>query len=316
MISLYHQTQNTDEKNLWINSDVSPINASHNFYMQLRTDNAPAYYQELPVKEIVGITESLPTIKMSTSLKNAPIAQISDKIDSFMSNKYIKYFATRSPEYEPILSTDGWTQKFPDGGSTISVDLSFKSYPIDMFLNTTAYSNIIQFLLLLSTPLEYQPSANLDLISQATSTANSYGKTFGQRIKDLNETFNNSEIQLDSIAKAYLNKTSEQQLTGVNKRALGHLKSLIKDIENIGKLNKTENGGTPTFNFQLGTLIKPTVPWILKSWSFKPAIQTYYDIDETATDPNSGTYVPLYVEFKISIETQYILTNKDLIDML
>ena len=43
------------------------------------------------------------------------------------------------------------------------------------------------------------------------------------------------------------------------------------------------------------------MPWIITSWSFKPAINT--------TDND----FPIYVDFKITLETQYALTSDDLL---
>ena len=70
-------------------------------------------------------------------------------------------------------------------------------------------------------------------------------------------------------------------------------------------------GGVPLCVLKVPGMINAadTVRWLIKSWSFKPSINTMRDI-------KSGLELPMFVEFKIDLETQTILSNSDMNKLL
>lgn len=321
MIRLYQQQQHIPGTEVYIDGN-SPVIASNSFKITLITDGSPDYYKTLPVQSIFGVADEIPQIKMGTGLANAPVTKLTDMIHSFSQNKYVKLFAQQHKEYKPVIATDGWTQLFPKDGQRLGVSFKFKSYPISNFLNTSAYSDIIQFLILLTTPQEYNITDEATLMQDAYEGSKSVGKSLGERIKALNSV-NFEDINFKSVAMQIENGTGSNN-TAANTASEREAKiayeinEILRILENIGKLNGNETGGTPYCTFEFGNIIAPGKPWLIKSWSFKPSLQTHYHYKNEA-DPNNpltGKIEPLYVDFNINLETAWIVTAEDLKEIL
>ena len=296
----------------------SPIGRSHKFKLNLTglTD------EENPeIFSIEGILDQIPSFHYSTKWGNSPAAKVTDTIKKVTEHKYLKMFANNEANYRPPIVTDGWTQQIPESADPISIDLSFRSYPKNIY-NTTPYYDIIKFLVFVTTPRKYQVSHSVEYIKHAMSRAYKEGEIFAAHANDLINIINTNadDINKSEVISAVLAATKERLdddvISGIKEKyAYGtasreladKLITILKEANEISNMSKTGTGGCPLIEVDISNFISSNssnkVPWIITNWSFKPAINTTY-ID--------NNYHPIYVEFKITLETQYVLTNKEI----
>lgn len=283
----------------------SPIYKSHKFKLAVN-ENMLVNGEKLSVKEIHGIVDQLPEISYSTEWDLSPVSTLTKKVEDFTSNNLIRAIASNNKNYRPPLFTDGWTQKMTKAGSPLTLDFTFRSYPIKEMFNTTMYKDIIHFLIYLTTPQEYNFENSFDVTTTALNQAEQYGKDIGEASKELINAFKQKDISITAIKDDFKNNGKLKQ----------KFDSLLKEIEKLGNMDGKDSdepwsavGGAPLCTLELGTMIKksPKINWLIKSWSFKPAINTTL-IDSVVN--------PIYVDFKVSMETQQILTDADLNEIL
>mgnify|MGYP003469090669 FL=1 len=269
----------------------SPVYRSHKFKLAVN-DNMLVNGEKLAIKEIHGIVDQLPEISYSTEWDLSPVSTLTKKVEDFTSNNLIRAIASNNKNYRPPLFTDGWTQKMTKAGSPLSLDFTFRSYPIKEMFNTTMYKDIIHFLIYLTTPQEYNFESSVNVTSTALNLAEQYGKDIGEASKELIEATQGKSIT--ELKDEFANGGDIKD----------KFNNILKEIENLGNMG-TDVGGAPLCSLELGTMIKksPKINWLIKSWSFKPAINTTL-IDSTVN--------PIYVDFKVAMETQQILTDADL----
>lgn len=269
----------------------SPVYRSHKFKLAVN-DNMLVNGEKLAIKEIHGIVDQLPEISYSTEWDLSPVSTLTKKVEDFTSNNLIRAIASNNKNYRPPLFTDGWTQKMTKAGSPLSLDFTFRSYPIKEMFNTTMYKDIIHFLIYLTTPREYNFESSVNVTSTALNLAEQYGKDIGEASKELIEATQGKSIT--ELKDEFANGGDIKD----------KFNNILKEIENLGNMG-TDVGGAPLCSLELGTMIKksPKINWLIKSWSFKPAINTTL-IDSTVN--------PIYVDFKVAMETQQILTDADL----
>ena len=101
------------------------------------------------------------------------------------------------------------------------------------------------------------------------------------------------------------NKSTTQTAVNAKEEALAKaISGFINELNELSNMSEKNTGGCPIVNLYIPGLSdsrKNKVPWIITSWSFKPAINT---IDND---------FPIYVDFKITLETQYALTSDNLL---
>ena len=321
LINLYKQSVNSNS----LDTNESPKGRTHNFTISLdETSLVETERGLVDIPSITGIIKELPEISYSTSWDIGPISVISKKIVSFTENKFIKMFAQSNKDYRPPIMTDGWTQQIPKSANPLSVTLNFKAYPFDKFHNTTDYRKIIKFLIFLTTPCEYNITDSVSYVATAWKQARTSGEEFGHAIKQATDTFSKPDVQLKNVANAIFNSDgttidlANPNFSGTNadeENAVKSLNNLFTAIENMKGSIDPNVGGCPLCYFELPGFINKVsagqfdVKWLIKDWSFKPALNVTYD-EQTAL------YNPIYVDFKITLETQMVLDNIMMNNML
>ena len=313
LMSYYHQTPGSDQ----IDGTISNYTARHTLNLEIDTSTIDDkelvdFFGLHPGNlQINAIIEEIPEIGYKTSWGDSPAAVLNDKIKKFTENKWMKMFAYQNPNYRPPLLTDGWTQQVPKAAEPLSISLKFRAYPINNYYNTTIYRNIIQYLIFATTPRSFQLTDTLEAIKAAYEQAYKKGEELGEYVDTLtNDLSNGAAIDFEHIATALLDKknkkTESVNLTADERRFVNAINEIAKFMESLGNMNESNVGGCPLVNLGIYGLIsnRSAVRWLIKSWSFKPSMNV--------TENNE----PIYVDFNISLQTQYILSSNDMISLL
>lgn len=303
LISYYNQPTGSNS----IDIENSPYTKAHTVNLKVTTckEDEPFMNAFLSGKTTVkGIIDEIPEISYSTTWGDSPAAVLNEKIKKFTQHKWMKMFAVQRGGYKPPLVTDGWTQQFPKSAEPLNISFKFRAYPIDNYYNTSAFSDIIRLLIFVTTPQEFTLSKAVTSQAQAIYQAYDKGEKFAGIVKGLKNSLESENVSFKDFADALENNTN------VNTAGANNLKErkdeLLKFIEDLGNMKDDDTGGCPLIQLGINGLIKPssTVKWLLKSWSFKPSLNTTYHNN------------PIYVDFNVSLQTQYILTDTDLTEIL
>lgn len=310
LIDYYRQA---DTLNL--SSESSPIYRSHQFSLTMVEDSLIGDEKQFENTEIQGILNKLPALHYTTKWGNSPAAKVTDVVKKITEHKYLKMFAKNNANYRPPIVTDGWTQQVPQSADPISYDLEFRSYPIEM-MNTTPYNRIIDFLISATTPKKYLFTSSVEYIESAAEQAYKRGEELAEMLNELSHNFDtNVEYSkvaavkralemLDEDESTEKSSTSQDPVTAKEEALAKAISGFIKELDKLSNMSEKNTGGCPIVKLYIPGLSNGTeknVPWIITSWSFKPAINT--------TDND----FPIYVDFKITLETQYALTSEDLL---
>ena len=304
LISYYNQPTGSNS----IDIENSPYTKAHTVELKVTTckEDEPYMNTFLSGKTTVkGIIDEIPEISYSTTWGDSPAAVLNEKIKKFTQHKWMKMFAMQRGGYKPPLVTDGWTQQFPKSAEPLNISFKFRAYPIDNYYNTSAFSDIIRLLIFVTTPQEFTLSKAVTSQLQAIYQAEGKGKEFANIVNGLKTSLESENVSFKDFADALENNPNANAATGANN--LKEKKDeLLKFIENLGDMKDDDTGGCPLIQLGINDLIKPssTVKWLLKSWSFKPSLNTTYNNN------------PIYVDFNVSLQTQYILTDTDLTEIL
>lgn len=304
LISYYNQPTGSNS----IDIENSPYTKAHTVELKVTTckEDEPYMNTFLSGKTTVkGIIDEIPEISYSTTWGDSPAAVLNEKIKKFTQHKWMKMFAMQRGGYKPPLVTDGWTQQFPKSAEPLNISFKFRAYPIDNYYNTSAFSDIIRLLIFVTTPQEFTLSKAVTSQLQAIYQAEGKGKEFANIVNGLKTSLESENVSFKDFADALENNPNANAATGANN--LKEKKDeLFKFIENLGDMKDDDTGGCPLIQLGINDLIKPssTVKWLLKSWSFKPSLNTTYNNN------------PIYVDFNVSLQTQYILTDTDLTEIL
>ena len=302
LISYYNQPTGSNS----IDIENSPYTKAHTVELRVTTCKEDESYMNafLDSKTTVqGIIDEIPEISYSTTWGDSPAAVLNEKIKKFTLHKWMKMFAVQRGGYKPPLVTDGWTQQFPKSAEPLNISFKFRAYPIDNYYNTSAFSDIIRLLIFVTTPQEFNLSKAVTSQAQAIYHARDKGKEFGKIVNGLKNSLEGNNISFKDFADALENNTNAADGA---KNLIDKRDELLKFIENLGNMKDDDTGGCPLIQLGINGLIKPsdTVKWLLKSWSFKPSLNTTYNNN------------PIYVDFNVSLQTQYILTDADLTQIL
>ena len=303
LISYYNQPTGSNS----IDIENSPYTKAHTVELKVTTCKEDEDYMNafLSGKTAVqGIIDEIPEISYSTTWGDSPAAVLNEKIKKFTQHKWMKMFAVQRGGYKPPLVTDGWTQQFPKSAEPLNISFKFRAYPIDNYYNTSAFSDIIRLLIFVTTPQEFTLSKAVTSQGQAIYQAEAKGKEFANIVNGLKNSLDGEKVSLKDFADALENNTNANTAGAENLRK--RKDELLKFIENLGNMKDDDTGGCPLIQLGINGLIKPssTVKWLLKSWSFKPSLNTTYNNN------------PIYVDFNVSLQTQYILTDTDLTEIL
>ena len=303
LISYYNQPPGSNS----IDIENSPYTKAHTVELKVTTckEDEPYMNTFLSGKTTVkGIIDEIPEISYSTTWGDSPAAVLNEKIKKFTQHKWMKMFAVQRGGYKPPLVTDGWTQQFPKSAEPLNISFKFRAYPIDNYYNTSAFSDIIRLLIFVTTPQEFTLSKAVTSQGQAIYQAEAKGKEFANIVNGLKNSLDGEKVSLKDFADALENNTNANTAGAENLRK--RKDELLKFIENLGNMKDDDTGGCPLIQLGINGLIKPssTVKWLLKSWSFKPSLNTTYNNN------------PIYVDFNVSLQTQYILTDTNLTEIL
>ena len=304
LISYYNQPTGSNS----IDIENSPYTKAHTVELKVTTckEDEPYMNTFLSGKTTVkGIIDEIPEISYSTTWGDSPAAVLNEKIKKFTQHKWMKMFAVQRGGYKPPLVTDGWTQQFPKSAEPLNISFKFRAYPIDNYYNTSAFSDIIRLLIFVTTPQEFTLSKAVTSQLQAIYQAEAKGKEFANIVNGLKTSLESENVSFKDFADA-LEENNTNETATATKNLIKQKKRLFKFIEDLGNMKDDDTGGCPLIQLGINGLIKPssTVKWRLKSWSFKPSLSTTYHNN------------PIYVDFNVSLQTQYILTDTDLIEIL
>lgn len=302
LISYYNQPTGSNS----IDIENSPYTNAHTVNLKVTTCKEDEPYMNAFLRgktAVQGIIDEIPEISYSTTWGDSPAAVLNEKVKKFTQHKWMKMFAVQRGGYKPPLVTDGWTQQFPKSAEPLNISFKFRAYPIDNYYNTSAFSDIIRLLIFVTTPQEFNLSKAVTSQAQAIYHARDKGKEFGKIMNGLKNSLEGNNISFKDFADALENNTNAADGA---KNLIDKRDELLKFIENLGNMKDDDTGGCPLIQLGINGLIKPsdTVKWLLKSWSFKPSLNTTYNNN------------PIYVDFNVSLQTQYILTDADLTQIL
>ena len=304
LISYYNQPTGSNS----IDIENSPYTKAHTVELKVTTCKEDEDYMNafLSGKTTVkGIIDEIPEISYSTTWGDSPAAVLNEKIKKFTQHKWMKMFAVQRGGYKPPLVTDGWTQQFPKSAEPLNISFKFRAYPIDNYYNTSAFSDIIRLLIFVTTPQEFTLSKAVTSQLQAIYQAEAKGKEFANIVNGLKTSLESENVSFKDFADALENNTNANTTAGAE-NLKEQKDKLFKFIEDLGDMKDDDTGGCPLIQLGINGLIKPssTVKWLLKSWSFKPSLNTTYNNN------------PIYVDFNVSLQTQYVLTDTDLTEIL
>lgn len=303
LISYYNQPTGSNS----IDIENSPYTKAHTVELRVTTCKEDEPYMNAFLRgktTVQGIIDEIPEISYSTTWGDSPAAVLNEKIKKFTQHKWMKMFAMQRGGYKPPLVTDGWTQQFPKSAEPLNISFKFRAYPIDNYYNTSAFSDIIRLLIFVTTPQRFSLSDTVTSQAQAIYHARDKGKEFGEIMNGLKNSLEGNNISFKDFADALENNTNVEGTAAKNLKE--QKDKLFNFIKGLGDMKDDDTGGCPLIQLGINGLIKPssTVKWLLKSWSFKPSLNTTY---------NSN---PIYVDFNVSLQTQYILTDADLTKIL
>lgn len=304
LISYYNQPTGSNS----IDIENSPYTKAHTVELKVTTCKEDESFMNAFLRgktTVQGIIDEIPEISYSTTWGDSPAAVLNEKIKKFTQHKWMKMFAQQKGGYKPPLVTDGWTQQFPKSAEPLNISFKFRAYPIDNYYNTSAFSDIIRLLIFVTTPQEFTLSKAVTSQAQAIYQAYDKGEEFAGIVKGLKNSLEGENISYKDFADALENNTNANAAAGANNLKEKKDK-LFEFIENLGDMKDDDTGGCPLIQLGINGLIKPSsrVKWLLKSWSFKPSLNTTYNNN------------PIYVDFNVSLQTQYILTDTDLTEIL
>lgn len=305
LISYYNQPTGSNS----IDIENSPYTKAHTVNLKVTTCKEDEDYMNafLGGKTTVqGIIDEIPEISYSTTWGDSPAAVLNEKVKKFTQHKWMKMFAVQRGGYKPPLVTDGWTQQFPKSAEPLNISFKFRAYPIDNYYNTSAFNDIIRLLIFVTTPQEFSLSKAVTSQAQAIYHAEAKGKEFAGIVNDLKNALGSEKVSLKDMAEALKNNKAGADTSSAVSVLLQKKEKLLDFIEDLGDMKDDDTGGCPLIQLGINGLIKPsdTVKWLLKSWSFKPSLNTTYNNN------------PIYVDFNVSLQTQYILTDNDLTKIL
>lgn len=303
LISYYNQPTGSNI----IDLNDSPYTRAHTVTLTVTTcqEDVESMNNFLAGKTVVtGIIDEIPEISYSTTWGDSPAAVLNEKIKKFTQHKWMKMFAQQRNTYKPPLVTDGWTQQFPKSAEPLSISFKFRAYPIDGYYNTSAFNDIIRLLIFVTTPQYFRLSDTITSQAQSIYQAYDKGEELAGIMNSLKNNLGNEKISFKDIGNSIKNNKLEGSLASKEvKQDIDHLKKFIEDL---GNMEDNDTGGCPLIELDINGLIKssPKVKWLLKSWSFKPSLNTTYNNN------------PIYVDFNVSLQTQYVLTDTDLTEIL
>lgn len=328
--SLYKQLENVNSLKVDATTD-SP--AFLNRYFTLTPQLASNKERDYGQVTLFGISTEAPVLKYNTTWEEGPTTNFIRKFNDMTDNNFVKTFAQKNANYQPIIATDSWTQKYPKGGAILEVPLKFRSY-YDGSYNTINYVDCLKALFKYTAPRKFLFSQSISQIRYAMEAAKEIGFNVGDVIKEINRSIQNlnkngqiGEISWSALASDLqgiaTQSTSSTDTSGLKQiisnveKKYSELKNKNEDMYNIATgfsalvsilntITAAENPGCQTFSLDFGGVYKAGSygEWVISSWSFVPSINTTYNSQ------------PLYVDINLTVRTAGRIGTADIASII
>ena len=287
------------------------LGASNGFIIQLyeneyyNTNKECWRLNQANIKSIRGVSTENLNISFSTDWTETGGAKLGKMVTGYLNGTLFKAAASQSDKgFQPMILSDEWTQKKMNGSSPIKIDLTFKLYK-DKSLAGSGYQEAILFLTHICAPPKRVKlgTDSVDLIKRvgdgvyniATEVMNS-GKAMMN--SEMN-TFAGGAATLVNAANDIYNKATSQAILGRNNGNFTVLLSFGEKIYSHNSMQMDTSSKTVNGN----------IDWIVTNFTFTPSTQFEWDDDKKLP-------MPLWCDFKVSLETRLTLSNKYVYDLL
>lgn len=269
-----------------------------------------------------GVSLDNLALSFSTEWTDAAGAKLSKTIAEMINSKVIKAFAGQSEQgFQPMILTDAWTQQKVKGTTPLKIDLTFKSFNEDTVASTN-YHDILKFLTHICSPVKP--------IKFGTDTADFIKRTAAGFVDTGSDIFEALKSMFSTPSEE-----EQQQYTSFGERVAGYaggvvnaINGLYGDVTARTVLGRNNGNFTTLFTFgdkvyshandKEGNIIvrgnnknpiTGLVDWIITNFTCTPSTQFIWD-------DKKNLPLPLWCEFKVSLETRYSLSNKYVYDLL
>lgn len=234
------------------------------------------------------------TFTVSTNWKTSGGASIANKLNELFNSNLVKMLAGETAMAG--TPTDEWTQKITEIGQPIGMNLKFRIYndaageinsktTHEMYDNDTpTYTDLIKYFTVICAPAEQYTliTQTLDPIINAAKKA----------------------IEAGEQAKA-IEKTASNEGRNAVSAGLSALSAYGEALLNTAGINSVLTGPRMNYTLQfkkVGSFTFPdAIDWIVTSFTWTPSTQVTIGID--------GIPQPLWVDFEISVETNFAPSN-------
>lgn len=280
------------------------------------------YWPTSNIEQFKAVNNENLSLSFSTEWEDAGGAKLGKKVTSFINGKLVKAFAGQSNEgYQPMILTDAWTQQKMKGAQPLSLELSFKAYSNNSIAGTN-YRDILKFLTCICSPIKpiILGDDTLEVVKRAAEGVINTGGEIMTAIRDVGSSVSQSRDNNDSYVNTVAHgvvgvvNAADKLHKGVTQKAvLGRNNGNFTVVISFGN-----NGGTKIFNDEAHnnftveggeSTSTGKVDWIIKSFSCTPSVQFEWDNKKKLP-------IPLWCDFKISLETRCSLSNKYVYDLL
>jgi hypothetical protein len=289
--------------------DSTLLGKSNGFVIQVYKNeyfNNNAEYWRLG--ELIGFrgvsTENL-NLSFNTEWTDTGGAKLSKKVSGYVNGSLFKAIASQSDKgFQPMILTDEWTQQKMSGSSPIKVDLTFKLYNKET-LAGSKYRDAILFLTHICAPpkkvqfgkdsVELVKRVGGGVYNLATDIKETVGATMNSEL----QSFASSVGVMVNAANDIYTKASSKAFKGINNGNFTVLFQFADKIFTHDSLMLDTSTNTTTSH----------IDWIVTNFSFTPSTQFEWDDEKKLP-------IPLWCDFKVSLETRLTLSNKYVYDLL
>ena len=283
--------------------------------------NFSKYWPKSNIEAFKAVNNENLSLSFTNEWEDAGGAKLGKKVTSFINGKLVKAFAGMDEKgYQPMIMTDAWTQQKMKGTQPLSIDLSFKAYNNNSIAGTN-YRDIIKFLTCICSPMKPIILGNdtMDVIKRAAGGVINTGGAIMSAVRNVGSTISQSRDNNDSYVNTVahgvvevVNQADSLHKTVTQNAVLGRNNGNFTVELLFGNDNGTKIFANEQNNFAVEGVKNTSigrVDWIIKSFSYTPSVQ--FDWDDKNKLP-----IPLWCDFKISLETRCSLSNKYVYDLL
>lgn len=289
--------------------DTTQLGKSNGFVIQLYQNDYYNHNSEFwrlnDLKTICGVSTENLSISFNTEWTETGGAKLGKKITGYVNGSLFKALAGQSDEgFQPMILSDEWTQKKLKGTTPIKIDLTFKLYK-DKSIAGSCYKDAILFLTHICAPPKKvkMGTDSVDLIKRVgTGVYNVAEKVVGSTRAAMNA----DQESIGTVVGTVVN-TANDIYKGVTSNAvLGRNNGNFTVLFSFGEKVYSHNNFNVDYT---NNKITGNIDWIVSNFSFTPSTQFYWDEDKKIP-------LPMWCDFKVSLETRLTLSNKYVYDLL